>query len=66
MCIVNLASQNNNSFGNDLSMGTAQDEVMDSHEVYPNAAFTDKPTKCKLRASCSKKPLDKNKDFLWY
>jgi hypothetical protein len=24
-CIVNLSSQNNNSFGNDLSIGTAQD-----------------------------------------
>jgi hypothetical protein len=44
----------------------AQDEVMDSLEVYPNAAFTNEPTKCKLRASHSKKPLDKNEDFLWY
>jgi len=65
-CIVNLASQNNNSFGNDLSMGTAQDKVMDSHEVYPNAAFTNEPAKRKLRASHSKKPLDKNEDSLWY
>jgi hypothetical protein len=36
---------------------------MDSHEVNPKEAFTNEPAKCKLRASHSKKPLDKNEDF---
>jgi hypothetical protein len=56
----------NNSCDNNTMICVAQDKVTVCQEVNPNAAISNEPTKCKLRASCPKKPLDKKEDFLWY